>query len=63
MKFRIPMHVVIEARDERDAIAQAKKIEGLLKQPLVRMSIASEGVQLAGGDGRPVVYSPQRDGA
>jgi hypothetical protein len=61
VSYRILAHLVVEARDDREAAAVAKKIEGLLKTAMFRMAVAGEGVQLAGGDGRPVVYQPQRE--
>ena len=61
MKYKVLMHVMIDARDDRDALQQAGKLGALLKHPLVRASISSEGVKLAGGDGQPLVYHPQRD--
>jgi hypothetical protein len=57
------MHVVIEARGDHEALQVAKKLEKLLKEPMVRMAIRDEGIQLAYDDGRPVVYSPAREGA
>jgi hypothetical protein len=61
MRYRQLMHFVIEARDDREASDVAKKLDKLLKTPLVRMAIEGEGVRLAYGDGRPVVYAPTRD--
>jgi hypothetical protein len=61
MKYRILMHFVIEARDLNEAAGTAKKLDGLLKTPLVRMAIQDEGIRLAHGDGRPVVYAPTPD--
>ena len=61
MKYKVLMHVMIDARDDRDALHQASKLGELLKHPLVRTSITGEGVKLAGGDGQPLVYQPQRD--
>jgi hypothetical protein len=55
------MHFVIEARDDREAAEVAKKLDKLLKTPLVRMAIEGEGVRLADGNGRPVVYTPTRE--
>jgi hypothetical protein len=55
------MHFVIVARDDREAAEVAKKLDKLLKTSLVRMAIESEGVRLAYGDGRPVVYAPTRE--
>ena len=63
MKYKVLMHVMIDARDDRDALVQANKLGELLKHPMVRMSITSEGVRLADGDGKPLVYQPQRGGA
>jgi len=57
------MHIEIDARDDRHAVEQAGKIGDLLKHPMVRVSMSGEGVQLAGGDGAPLVYQPQREGA
>jgi len=61
MKYRILMHVVVEARDDRDAAEVAIKLDKLFKTPMVRMGIQSDGIQLAYGDGRPVVYAPKRE--
>jgi hypothetical protein len=61
MRYKLLMHFVIEARDDRDAGEVAKKLDKLLKTPLVRMAIDGEGVRLAHGDGRPVVYAPTRE--
>jgi hypothetical protein len=61
MRYRVLMHFVIESRDDQEAATIAKKLDGLLKTPLVRMAIQGEGVQLAHGDGRPVVYAPTRE--
>jgi hypothetical protein len=61
MKYRILMHFLIEARDDRQASDEAKKLSELLKHPMVRMAIQGEGIQLASGDGKPVVYAPQRE--
>ena len=61
MRYKQLMHFVIEARDDREASDVAKKLSTLLKSPLVRMAIQGEGVQLAYGDGKPVVYAPTRE--
>lgn len=55
------MSVEIEARDERQAHAHALKFSELLKSPLLKMTVEGEGVRLAGDDGHPVVYMPQRE--
>lgn len=59
MQYRLLAHFVIEARGPDDAAAVAKKLLSLLKSPMVRLAISSEGIRLAGGDGRPVVYAPK----
>jgi len=63
VNYKILMHVVVEARGDQDALEVAKKLEKLLKEPMVRMAIKDEGIRLAHGDGRPLVYHPQRDTA
>jgi hypothetical protein len=61
MNYRIMMHVEVDARDDREAFEVASKLGELLKNPMVRMAIQAEGIRLSGGDGRPVVYQPQRN--
>jgi hypothetical protein len=60
MSHRILMHVEVDARDDRQAFDWATKLGALLKNPMVRMAIEGEGIRLTGGDGRPVVYQPER---
>lgn len=62
MKYRILMHVDIEARDDQESVQVASKLGELLKNPVVRMVMSGEGIRLAHSDGRPVVYQPQREG-
>jgi hypothetical protein len=52
------MSVAIEARDYQQAHENAKKLEELLKGPLVKMAVESEGIRLS-GNGNPVVHRPQ----
>jgi len=59
MRYKILIHFIVDARDSQHASDEAKKLSELLKHPMVRMAIQGEGIQLAGGDGRPVVYAPQ----
>ena len=61
MRHRQLVHFIVETRDDRDAAEIAKKLGKLLTGPLARMAITSEGIQLANGDGRPVVYAPKRE--
>ena len=58
MKYQVLMAVTIEARTPQEAAAHAVKLKELVKNPLVRMAIESEGVRLANGE--PVVYTPQQ---
>ena len=59
-KFQMLMHFVIDAASEREANEVAVKLKKLLGTSLVRMAITSEGIKLADGDGKPVVYAPTR---
>lgn len=61
MRYRIYMSIAVEATGERQAQEHAMKLAELLKSPLVRMAVAGEGIQLAAGDGQPVVHQPQRE--
>lgn len=61
VSYRVLMSVAIDARSDQEAVAHAKKLEELLKNPLVKMAIEGEGIRLTGGDGRPVVYNPKRE--
>lgn len=60
MRYRILMSIAVEAGNDRQAHAQAKKLKELLKGPLVKMAVEAEGVQLS-GDGFPVVHQPKRE--
>lgn len=54
------MSIEVDAANDRQAYEYALKLAELLKSPLVRMAVAGEGIQLSGGDGRPIVHQPQR---
>lgn len=54
------MHVEVDAPDDSQACELAKKLQELLKNPMVRFAIQGEGIRLVGGD--PVVYQPTRVG-
>ena len=56
MSYRILVHVDVEARDDRQAVDWAKKLDELLRNPLVRAAIEAEGIRVAGQQ----VYQPQR---
>ena len=60
MRYRITMSMAVEARDDREAYDYAKKLEELLKSPLVRMAVDGEGIKLS-ADGRPIVHQPQQE--
>lgn len=61
MRYRITMSIEVDARDDRQAYEYAMKLSDLIKGPLVRMAVQAEGIQLSGGDGRPIVHQPQRE--
>lgn len=52
------MSIEIEASDERQAAAHAKKLGELLKSPLVKMAVMGEGIPLSNG-GDLIVYQPR----
>jgi|GEM_PF-2561089 hypothetical protein len=58
-RFRVYAEVIIEANSHEEAVEQAIKLKKMLKNPLVKMTLASDGVILADGDGRPNVLNPQ----
>lgn len=60
MRYWVAMSIEIDARDDREAHAHAMKLAELLRSPIVRMQLESEGIRVAGDDGHPVVYQPQR---
>jgi hypothetical protein len=57
MKYRLMLHFDIEARDDAEATDHAKKIGATVRNPLVRMSLESDGIRPIGD---AVVYAPQR---
>lgn len=61
MRYRIAMSIEVNATGDRQAYEYAVKLNELLKTPLVRMAVEGEGIQLSGGDGRPIVHEPQRE--
>ncbi len=60
MKYRIFVAVDVDARDDHQAVDQANKLGELLKNPMVKMAIESEGIRTIG---QAVVHMPQRNGA
>ncbi len=60
VRFRILVSIEVQAQNEPEADAHAKKLSKLLKNPLLRMQLESEGIRLVGDDG-PIVHKPQRE--
>lgn len=58
VRYRILVSIEVQAADDRQAAAHARKLGELLKGPLVRMAVESEGVPLSNG-GDPIVYKPK----
>ncbi len=50
------LHVDVAARDDKQAVEWAKKLDDLMKNPLVRMTLEGEGIVVLG----QLVYQPQR---
>lgn len=48
MRFTLYMQVAVDARDEQQATSWAKKLEGLLKNPVARVAIEAEGIRMVG---------------
>jgi len=55
------MSVAVDARSDLQAHEYAKKLDELLKSPMVRMAVEGAGIELSDGDGQPVVHIPQRE--
>lgn len=59
------MHMIIETRNDHDAVEIAKKLKEILEGSMGRMAIESQGIRLARADGQPdgqpVVYAPKRE--
>lgn len=60
MRHRVLISLEIDAQDERQAYELALKLDGLLRQPMVQMTIQSEGIPLVNGNGNLTVHQPQR---
>lgn len=59
MRYRLTVSIEVEARSLDEAKANTHKLCALIKEPIVRLSIESEGIKLANGNGNPVAYNPQ----
>lgn len=59
MRYRLHLHIDIDARDDREALDHAKKLEETLKNPIVRMSLESDGIRPVGD---ATMYQPKRVG-
>ena len=57
VRYRILVSIEIDSRDDRQAYEAATKLEALLKSPMVKMAVESEGIPLS-GDGKIVVHQP-----
>ncbi len=51
------MSVEIDARDDHDAHESALRLSELIKSPMVKMAVMSEGVQLTSD---VIVHQPER---
>ncbi len=60
VRYRVLVSIEIQAQNEQEADAHAKKLSKLLKNPLLRMQLENEGIRLVGDDG-PIVHQPQRE--
>jgi hypothetical protein len=58
VRHRIYMSVDVDARDGQEAHQWAIKLEALLQQPFVRMTLEGDGIRLV-DDGHVIVYTPQ----
>jgi hypothetical protein len=56
MTYRIMVSVDVSARDDRQAADWAKKLDELLKNPMVRVTLEGQGIVVDGQQ----VYQPQR---
>ena len=56
MRFAIFMKVAVDARDDRQAVDWAKKLEKLLKNPVAKMMVEDEGIRMVG---EPVALQPK----
>lgn len=56
MAHRIMLHVDVGARDDRQAAEWAQKLDELLKNPMVRVTLEGQGIVVQGQQ----VYQPTR---
>jgi len=56
MAHRILVSVDVDSRNDREAVEWAQKLDALLKNPMVRMAIESEGIRVTGQQ----VHQPMR---
>lgn len=55
--YRLLLHFDIRCRDDAEAIEHAKKIGDTVKNPLVKMSLESDGIKPVG---QAVIYAPTK---
>jgi len=60
MRYRILMHLDIDARSDHEAQEAAKKIEETLKNPIVKFSLQGDGIRPIEDLQSPRIYQPQR---
>jgi len=60
VRFRILVSIEVDAPSDDQAFENAVKLSKLLKNPILRMQLESEGIRLVGDDG-PIVHQPQRE--
>ena len=60
MKYRIMISIGVDARDGREALEYAKKLDSQLNSPMAKMMVEAEGIRLF-GDGHVVVHQPLLD--
>lgn len=58
MRYRLLLHVDVDAGDDREAAECAKKLGALIKNPFVKMTLQGDGIRPLG---EAVIYQPQRD--
>jgi hypothetical protein len=58
MRFKVPIMAVVEAPSQAQAVADAHKTQKLLDNPMVKMLLRGEGVQLIEAKVDPTRVTP-----
>ncbi len=58
MRYRVYVSIDVNARNYGEAFGYAKKLDELLKAPMTRMMVESEGIQLFPGEQPVIVHRP-----